>query len=180
MLKKGIIVLLLCCMGLTVAHAQMEVVTLGTPKAATAKTLIISEVMAANSTTIEDAFGNTSDWIELYNTTDAPISLKGYALSDKKDKLEKYRFADDAVINAGAYLLVFASGLKKDVADEYHTSFKLSASGEAVYLSLDGVVVDSVYFENQDKDISYALDDVGEFEKTTTPTPGYANVITLP
>jgi hypothetical protein len=140
--------------------------------------LRITEIMASNGVTLEDACGRNPDWIELHNEGAEPISLEGFALSDKKDKLEKYVFPAGAVIQPGEYIIVFASGAKKDIADEYHASFKLSASGEAVYLSKGGIMVDSVLFGPQEKDISLALDADGEYRKTLTPTPGAANLIT--
>ena len=140
--------------------------------------LRISEVMASNGYTLEDAFGRHPDWIEIHNTSNEPVSLDGYSLSDKKSKPEKYMFPKGAVIQPGEYIIVFASGAKKDIADEYHAPFKLSASGEAVYLSKDGILVDAVLFGPQLKDISFALDLDGVYKQTLTPTPGAANLIT--
>ncbi len=140
--------------------------------------LRINELMASNHTSLEDAFGRAPDWIELYNPTDAPVSLKGFFLSDKRDEPERYAFPEDAVVEAGGYVIVFASGAKKDIADEFHTSFKLSAAGEGVYLNKEGQMIDGVFFGPQESDIAYALDTDGQFKQTSTPTPGAANVIT--
>ena len=144
----------------------------------TVKGLRISEIMASNKVTLEDAFGRYPDWLEIYNTTDAPISLRGVCLSDDKEELQKYVFPEDAVIQPGEYMIVFASGAKKDIADEYHTSFKLSAAGEAIYLSHEGILLDSMLFEQLDEDISWALDDNDQYMLTVTPTPGRSNIIT--
>ena len=140
--------------------------------------LRITEIMAANSDTLEDAFGRNPDWIELHNAGAEPISLEGFALSDRKDKLEKYTFPAGAVIQPDEYIIVFASGAKKDIADEYHASFKLSAAGEAVFLSKGGDIINSVIFGPQEKDVSLALDENGDYRQTLTPTPGAANQIT--
>ena len=40
----------------------------------------ISEFMAANESTLADMDGDFTDWIELYNPTDATIHLEGYAI----------------------------------------------------------------------------------------------------
>lgn len=143
-----------------------------------AKGLRISELMASNSETLEDSFGNSADWIELHNTTEEPIDLTGMYLSDSKKDLERYRFPDGLIIEPGAYLIIFCSGLKKNVEDELHTPFKLSASGETVYLMQDGLAVDIVTFPKQVSDISYALCEDGTYAFTIDPTPGEANVIT--
>lgn len=141
------------------------------------RSLRITEIMASNKTTLEDAFGRYPDWIEIYNSTDEVISLKGVFVSDDKDELERYAFADDAVIGPHEYIIVYASGAKKDIADECHTSFKLSAAGESVFISHDSVLIDAVNFGLQQPDISLALDGE-EYKLTLTPTPGAANEIT--
>ncbi len=143
-----------------------------------AKGLRINEVMASNTETLEDSFGNTADWIELHNTTDAPIDLTGMYLSDSKKDLERYQFPDGLIVEPGAYLIIYASGLKKNVADELHTPFKLSASGESIYLMQDGLAVDILTYPQQYSDISYALGEDGVYSFTSTATPGEANVIT--
>ena len=143
-----------------------------------AKGLRISEIMASNTETLEDSFGNTADWIELHNTTDHPIDLTGMFLSDSKKDLERYQFPDGLVIEPDAYLIIFASGLKKNVADELHTPFKLDADGETVYLMQDGLSVDIVTYPKQISDIAYALGEDGVYSFTSSPTPGEANVIT--
>lgn len=138
----------------------------------------ISEIMASNSAkilTAED--GGSYDWIELYNSSDKPVNLKGLCLSDSKKKLEKFVFPD-TVIPAGGYLIVFCSGEEKITDTELHTAFKLAAEGEKVVLSYEGVILEKVSFEAQIKDVSLALSDDGEWHQTVTPTPGYLNVVT--
>ena len=143
-----------------------------------AKGLRISELMASNTETLEDSFGNTADWIELHNTTDHPIDLTGMYLSDSKKDLERYQFPDGLILEPDAYLLIYCSGLKKNVEDELHTPFKLSASGETVYLMQDGLAVDIVTFPKQVSDIAYALCEDGTYAFTVDATPGEANIIT--
>ena len=71
--------------------------------------VIISEVMADNRTTLADEDGDFSDWIELRNTTGAPVSLDGFGLSDDSGDPFKWRFPEVAIA-PGEHLLVFASG----------------------------------------------------------------------
>ena len=40
--------------------------------------ILITEVLAANTRTVADDQGRYSDWIELHNPTDMPVSLTGY------------------------------------------------------------------------------------------------------
>ena len=139
--------------------------------------LRITEVMAANKHTLKDSFGQSPDWIEIFNTSDEPVSLEGYALTDKKSKPDKFVFPADAVIGPGGFLIVFASGLARGFDDEYHAPFKLSKSGESVYLFYRGKVADSVFFGPQLTDVSLALDEEGIFRQTLMPTPGAVNII---
>ncbi len=73
-----------------------------------AQTIIINEIMASNSTTINDLDGDYPDWIELYNPTGSSVNLLDYGLSDDPDEPHKWRFPDIEVPPYG-YLLVFAS-----------------------------------------------------------------------
>ncbi len=38
--------------------------------------LVISEIMPANSSAVTDENGNFPDWVEIWNSTDHPISLE--------------------------------------------------------------------------------------------------------
>ncbi|HSH14685.1 MAG TPA: lamin tail domain-containing protein, partial [Verrucomicrobiae bacterium] len=117
----------------------------------------ITEFMAANDAVLADEDGEYSDWIEIHNPDGAPISLEGYHLTDNAANLDKWTFPA-VTLNAGAYLVVFASGKNRaDPAGPLHTDFQLSAEGE--YLALvapDGVTVVSAFapayppqFENE-------------------------------
>ena len=49
---------------------------------ATSPGVLITEVQAANTSTVADDRGGYSDWLELHNPTDTPITLAGYTLTD--------------------------------------------------------------------------------------------------
>ena len=49
--------------------------------------LVISEIMSSNSTAVTDENGKYADWIEIWNSTDRIINLKGVGLSDKGDRI---------------------------------------------------------------------------------------------
>jgi len=114
--------------------------------------IVINEFMASNSNTITDNDGEYEDWIELFNNTDKDISLLGYYLSDDGNELTKWNFPDTS-ISAGGLLTIWAdddgnqSGL--------HSNFKLSASGEVIYLvDSDTNIVDEITFGEQETDLS--------------------------
>lgn len=119
----------------------------------------ITEILASNSAILADADGDFSDWIEIHNPDSTPINLSGYALTDNRDNLDKWTFPSVSLL-PGAYRIVFASGKDRtDPAQELHTDFKLSSSGE--YLGLvnpDGATIVSEFapqFPEQFEDESY-------------------------
>ena len=140
--------------------------------------ILITEVMASNSSTLNNSFGESADWIELYNATDKDISLKGFYLSDNQGNLKKYPLPD-VTIGAYQYLVVFASDIDT-VTDsgEIHTNFKISA-GESVVLSYDDSIFSMQKAPNDlPTDISFGFISNGEGFLNVyfaTPTPGAAN-----
>ena len=74
-----------------------------------AQGIVINEIITSNTHTLLDENGDSSDWIELYNASGAPVSLAGYRLSDDAALPFKWTFRD-AAIGPGGFLLVFASG----------------------------------------------------------------------
>lgn len=117
----------------------------------------ITEFMASNKGTIRDSFGESSDWVELYNDGET-FSLSGWSLTDSAKKPRKWEFPSTNFV-AGTYMIVWCSDREISTAgEEMHTGFKLSASGE--YLGLfdaAGNVVSeySPTFPLQYEDISY-------------------------
>lgn len=135
----------------------------------------INEFMASNGESLKDAHGESPDWIELYNTSDEDINLKGLCLSDGKKTLDKFVFPD-WMLPAHGYLIIFASGIESVTEDEIHVGFKLSADGERVVLSYGGEILDIVSFDVQEKDVSMARYDSRTWLFTEDPTPGAENV----
>jgi len=139
-------------------------------------TLRITEIMPANDSTLPDCDGDFSDYIEITNFGDSPISLAGYYISDKDDDLLLARLPDKT-IEPGSSTVIFASGKNKFTeSGEIHTSFSLSADGEMVVLSYPtGEVIDSVQFPAMNDDRAYIVDAAGERRITVDATPGFAN-----
>ena len=54
--------------------------------------LVINEVMTSNKGAYSDEYGNTYDWIELYNGSDKDIDLSKYTLSDEESGNAKWIF----------------------------------------------------------------------------------------
>jgi hypothetical protein len=105
----------------------------------------INEVSAANSIYINDYF-KKNDWIELYNTTDADIDIKGMTISlitdkSKTEKRHDYQVPTNnvklnTIIPAHGYKVVWCDKLDIIGAD-IHTNFKLETKGGEVIISTD-------------------------------------------
>lgn len=140
--------------------------------------LYINEFMASNATTICDSFGNYSDWIELYNSTDTDMDISGFGISDNLSQPMKYRFPDGTTIAAKGYLVVFCSGNEGMQNGELHAPFGLRSYGEDVVIAnRAGRIIDSYSFKNQETDVSMARipDGTGELQSNSQPSPGYPN-----
>jgi len=117
--------------------------------------VVINEFMARNDidSPWSDQDGEFDDWIELYNNTASPISLKNYFLSDAESFKHKWELPEDAVIPANGYLIVWADKDPQQVG--LHTKFSLSKNGGKIFFSyLDGTLIDSVEFGAQAKNKS--------------------------
>ena len=140
--------------------------------------LVINEFMASNDTTVADQDEEFDDWIELYNNGLSTIDLEGYYLSDDADDLMEWAFPAGTKIEANSYLIVWAD--EDDDQSGLHADFKISASGESIYLTdPNGNIVDEVHFEEQTTDISYGRfpNGTGDFQ-TMNPTFNAENGVT--
>lgn len=160
-----------------VTEVSVPDVSITTPEDVIGKSdILITEVMASNDTVLKDSFGEYSDWIELYNTTDHPIDLKDCCLSDDSTNTDQFSIPD-ITIPAHEYIVVFASG-RETLTDtgELHTSFKISA-GESVCLFYDGELLTSVTVpDDLPADYSYGLvDSSGTAVYMAEPTPKAQN-----
>ena len=82
----AIIVLLLAAVGRIVAAPTA-------PRSAALHPFVISEFAATNDgILLVDEDGDPSDWIELFNRSDAPVNLSDWTLTDDPDRPEKWAF----------------------------------------------------------------------------------------
>ena len=125
-----------------------------------AQTLVLTELMARNATTLVDADGDSSDWIEVYNVTDSPVNLDGWSLTDDAEEPRKWLFPGRDLTPRTA-LLVFASGKdRRPVDGELHAGFKLSGGGEFLGLFMPTGELASAYapgFPDQFTHASYGF-----------------------
>jgi len=69
--------------------------------------VVINELMAANRTNIEGPGGLPLDWVELLNTTDTPVDLTGWALTDDWRDPHLAPLPDGLVLNGGERVLLW-------------------------------------------------------------------------
>jgi len=76
------------------------------------------------------------DWIELHNTTDNPIPIGGWFLSDDGDDLQKYEIEPGLVLASHGYVVFYEDpnfGMGSDPG--MHTPFALNKYEDTVYLT---------------------------------------------
>jgi len=139
--------------------------------------LVINEFLASNVSTVVDQDGQFDDWIEIYNKGSVPINIEHYRLSDNTDDFSSFSFPAGTIINVNEYIVVWAD---KDLSQAgFHADFKLTASGETIYLADSNlVVIDSITYSSQVADISFGRypNGTGSF-RSMTPTIGAVNTI---
>ena len=115
--------------------------------------LVINELMSNNKSTVKDHSGKNEDWIELYNSSNFPVSTNNLYLSDTISNLLKWKLPNSVVL-PDDYLIVWADEDGNQGSD--HANFKLSNLGEIVILSnSDSTIIDSISFPTQNEDISF-------------------------
>ncbi|MAO33043.1 MAG: hypothetical protein CL824_06000 [Crocinitomicaceae bacterium] len=129
--------------------------------------VVINEVMSNNETTVADQSGDYDDWIELYNPTFSDVSMAGLYLSDDSSNLKKWPLPDQTIASNN-YLIIWAD--KDSDQNGIHANFKISAAGEALFLSYDSLsIIDSVKIPELAADIGFARlpNGYGPFAKHT-------------
>jgi hypothetical protein len=143
-----------------------------------ASDLRITEFVASNDESHLDYDGDSSDWVELYNSGTDAVDLAGLYLTDNANNKTKWQFpAGSGSIGAGGYRIVFASNKNTIKPNgEIHTSFALSADGEYLGLvSSNGTTVIDQFapkFPAQFEDISYGRAMVSTGGPTTIVATG--------
>jgi len=110
------------------------------------------------------------EWVELYNSGNEPLNVKGLVLNDNLgDGLEisDVNVIGSTIINPNGFLVIYRNGNGKLVLN--------NEGSDMVVLSSDGVVIDSVDYSGSKSGNSYSyLEGFGW--QNTMPTPGEANI----
>jgi len=127
---------------------------------ATTSPVIISEFMAENDGYLLDSFGNSSDWLELQNTTGRPINLENWSLTDSAKSPAKWLIPAVTLPPWGTLLIWASNADQRDPTKELHTNFALSKSGEYLGLYDTNRVLVYAYaptFPAQYENVSYGV-----------------------
>ena len=116
----------------------------------------LNELLAGNDGGLRDADQDTPDWVELYNDSDAAVSLAGWHLTDTTNFLARWTFPATNIAPRG-YMIVFASG--KDRAEagaELHSNFRLNGGGGCLALvESGGAIVHELNYPAQRANVSF-------------------------
>lgn len=138
----------------------------------TAGQVVINEFLAVNQNDAVDELSEHEDWIELFNTTAAPVNLFGLYLTDDYATPTKFAFPDNTIIQPYSYLTVWADNGTSALS--VHCNFKLASGGEEIMLSnASGIVLDSISFGPQLPDVSMGRCPNGSGAFTTTLATTY-------
>jgi hypothetical protein len=143
-----------------------------------ASDLRITEFVASNDESYLDYDGDSSDWVEIYNSGTTSVDLAGLYLTDNGNNKTKWQFpVGSGSIAPGGYRIVFASSKNTIKPNgEIHTSFNLGADGEylGIVASNGTMVIDqfSPEFPEQYEDISYGVAMVPTGATTTIVATG--------
>jgi len=121
---------------------------------------------------------DSNDWIELYNSGDAAVSLSGFYLSDDPADLLKWPLPDGVQLNAGAFIAF-------DEITGFHTpypaGFGINKAGEQILLSYAPAaalvrVADAIRFKGQANGAALGrIPDGTGYWVATVPTRSAAN-----
>ena len=138
--------------------------------------VLINEVCSSNVAGYADPYGNSNDWIEIYNTSDGAVNLAGFGLSDNEAKPFKYVFPD-TYIPQGGFVVVFTAKNVPAEATEAYANFGISKTGDTIFLTKPtGDLADSLFIPALSDDQSYGRHpDGNEVLRILTITPGTSN-----
>ena len=136
----------------------------------------INEVMSANDSAYYTEAGETSDWVEIINTSETNVNLTGYVLAQETDSTDRFIFPE-TVLGPGEAVVVFCDNMNRNTAGyEFHAPFAISRAGDTVMLfNAHGTAVDTVNVPDLQNNISYSRIDGNNWEATAEYTPGLSN-----
>ena len=147
----------------------------------TAQNIIINEIQSANIDMFIDPSFNYGGWVELYNSTEQPVSLNYLYISDDATNLTKYNLGKErGIIPAKGYKVLWFDHCNAQFPSQI--DFKLDYDGGTIYISnSDGQLITSQDYPIAIPRTSYARksNGTGEWGRTSSPTPGESNATSI-
>lgn len=147
---------------LSLKSAILAALLLGSPCRAD---VVIAEFLAENTGGLQDADGESPDWIELHNTGHSPANLTGWALTDDPNRPQRWPIPA-VTLNPDERRVIFASGKdRRDPTAELHTNFAISkaAGGFLALRRPDGSHASTfANYPEQRANISYGPTAIGD------------------
>lgn len=145
----------------------------------TAENIIINEIMAANVDVYRDPSTNFGSWVELYNPTDAAVSLGNLYISDDLANLKKHHLSPTyGAIPAKGFAVLhfdhFEVWTKKSLKQ---IDDKLDCDGGTIIISDGKNIIAQKDYPQAISRVAYArtTDGGAEWGTTANPTPGKSN-----
>ncbi len=147
----------------------------------------LNEIQCANITGFVDNFGESSPWIELYNSGATPVVLDNYFLADNfTSNLTQWAFPPGTTLAAGERKLLWADGQRaQTVGADLHTSFALEYSGRLALVRLtngEPQIIDHLAWKWLGPNVTYGSSPEGQpvFRfALSSATPAATNVARL-
>jgi hypothetical protein len=137
--------------------------------------LVINEIMSSNKGALADSFGDTYDWVELYNGTTHNIDLTNFGLSDTSDET-KWIFPS-TIIKAKSFLVVYLTNT--DLPGLYANFGLKSEGGEKIVLrDSGGMIVDQIQLPPLSANNVLARNNNGSWVVLDQVSPGFTNTVT--
>lgn len=139
--------------------------------------ITINEILAWNTSTVQDESGSYADYIEFYNSSASAVDLGGLFVSDTLGHTLKFRIPRNnsaaTTVQPGQWITFWADGDQSQGA--LHLDFNLNQLGEDVILSQvteNGIIqLDSKTFASQTANASYGrFPENSTYWETMTPT----------
>ena len=135
--------------------------------------LYLSEIMSDNASALPDENGAFGDWLEVWNSSDHPISMKNIGLSNRSDKIQ-FLFPEMTLEPDGRVIVFCDKVNRDDPAGTLHAKCKLSSLGVNVYLfDQNGVAIDHAEVPTLNADESYQRVSPTEWRRTDEYAPGF-------
>ncbi len=135
--------------------------------------LVINEFLTRNKGDFTLSDGSQPGFIEIKNTSSHNISLAEYRLSDST--AVPFKYALPAVILAPGQIYVVYTGSNDSGSSAPYTGFNLNSTLGAVVLSHNGVITQTVSYENLTNGYAQYRTDSGLYQNSATVSAGYEN-----